>query len=184
MASWILAAYLVGSLFCSFDQLFPSDDTLDPSVPQHYRAPTRHPPFSATSAFTKPPRRFHPTPSRFSPARCGFHPRYPLRLRTTPSPYRRPPHLPSPTVSFSGCPFLLLQSLITSFFGWLLRPVGLVGGGGGGGGGPPLPPPSHHLLPLDIPTSPRVRDPPLSNVSIATLLPSPLSLSSAAPRLS
>ena len=140
MASWILAAYLVGSLFCSFDQLFPSDDTLDPSVPQHYRAPTRHPPFSATSAFTKHPRRFHPTPSRFSPAhggatRCGFHPRYPLRLRTTPSPYRRPPHLPSPTVSFSGCPFLLLQSLITSFFGWLLRPVGLVDGGGRGGGG-------------------------------------------------
>ena len=45
VASWILAAYLVGSLFCSFDQLSPSDDTLDPSFPQHHRAPTRLPPF-------------------------------------------------------------------------------------------------------------------------------------------
>ena len=27
VASWILAAHLVGSLFCSFDQLSPSDDT-------------------------------------------------------------------------------------------------------------------------------------------------------------
>ena len=135
VASWILATYLVGSLFCSFDQLSPSDDTLDPSFPQHHRAPTRPPPFSATSAFTTPPRRFHqtpPTPSRFSPAhggatRCGFHPRYPLRLRTTPPPYRRPPRLPSPIVSFSGCPFLLLKSHIASFFGWLLRPVGPIG---------------------------------------------------------
>ena len=59
VASWILAAYLVGSLFRSFDQLSPSDDTLDPSVPPHYRAPTRPPPSSAPFAFTKPPRRFH-----------------------------------------------------------------------------------------------------------------------------
>ena len=153
VASWILAAYLVGSLFRSFEQFSPSDapdphslvssyDTLDPSFPQRHRAPTPPPHFSATSAFTKPPRRFHQTPStpsRFSPAhggatRCGFHPRYPLRLRTTPPPYRRPPRLPSPIVSFSGCPFLLLKSHIASFFGWLLCQVGLMGGGGGGGG--------------------------------------------------
>ena len=122
--------------------LSPRDNNLDPSSPQHHRAPTRPPPFSATSAFTKPPRRFHqtpPTPSRFSPAHggathCSFHPRYPLRLRTTPPPYRRPPRLPSPIVSFLGCPFLLLKSHIASFFGWLLRPVGPMGGGGGGGG--------------------------------------------------
>ena len=134
VASWILAAYLVGSLFCSFDQLSPSDDTVDLSFNQHHRAPTCPPP--ATSAFTTPPHRFHqtpPTPSRFSPAhggatRCGFHPRYPLRLRTTPPPYRRPPRLPSPIVSFSGCPFLLLKPHIASFFGWLLRPVGPMAG--------------------------------------------------------
>ena len=112
---------------------------MDPSFPQHHRAPTRPSPFSATSAFTKPPRRFHqtpPTPSRFSPAhggatRCVFHPRYPLRLRTTPPPYCRPPCLPSPIVFFSRCPFLLLKSHLASFFGWLLCPVGLMGGGGG-----------------------------------------------------
>ena len=163
VASWILAAYLVGSLFCSFDQLSPSDDTLEPSFPQHHRAPIRPPPFSATSAFTTPPRRFHqtpPTPSRFSPAhggatRCGFHPRYPLHLRTTPPPYRRPPRLPSPIVSFSGCPFLLLQSHLSSV-GCYVQSVSWGGGGGGG---------------LDVPTSPRVRGPPLSNVSVATLTP-------------
>ena len=130
VASWIWAAYLVGSLFHSFEQFSPSDapnphplvssyETLDPSFPQHNQAPTRPPHFSATSAFTKPPRRFnqslrgvphpfrspHPSssPIFFSPAhggatRCGFHPRYPLRLRTTPPPYHRPPHLPSPIV--------------------------------------------------------------------------------------
>ena len=145
-------------MFCFFDQLSPSDDTLDPSFPEHHRAPTRPSPLLATSVFTKPPRRFHqtpPTPSRFSPAhggatRCGFHPRYPLRLRTTPPPCRRPPRLPLPIVSFSGCPFLLLKSHIA---------------------GPPLPPPSLHLLPLNVPTFPRVRGPPLSNVSVATLSP-------------
>ena len=33
VASWILAAYLIGSLFCSFDQLSPSEDTLESSFP-------------------------------------------------------------------------------------------------------------------------------------------------------
>ena len=102
--------------------------------------------------------------------RSSFHPRYPLRLRTTPPPYRRPPRLPSPINSFSGCSFLFLQSYIASLFGWLLRPVGLIGGEGGRGGAP-VPPPSRHLLPLDVPTSPRVRGPPLSNVSVAILSP-------------
>ena len=37
--------------------------------------------------------------------------------------------------------------------------------------GCPPPPPSLHLLPLDVPTSPRVRGPPLSNISVATLTP-------------
>ena len=122
MASWILAAYLVGSLFRSFEQFSPSDapnphplvsssDTLDPSFPQHHRTPTQPPHFSATSAFTKPPCHFHrflrevphpfrsPHPSSspifFSPTHggatcCGFHPHYPLHLRTTPLPDRIP----------------------------------------------------------------------------------------------
>ena len=192
-------------MFHSFKQFSPSDapdphslvssyDTLDPSFPQHHRAPTRPPHFSATSASNKPPRRFHrslhgvphpfqsphPSSSSISPAHggatcCGFHPRYPLRLHTTPPPYRRPPRLPSPIVSSLGCPILLLKSHLASFFSWLSRQVGLMGGrgrgGGGGGGVPPLPPPSLHLLPLNVPTSPRVRGPPLINVSVATLLP-------------
>ena len=77
----------------------------------------------------------HPSSSSifFSPAHggathCSFHPRYPLRLRTTPPPYRRPPRLPSPIVSSSGCPFLLLKSHLASFFGWLSRQVGLMWG--------------------------------------------------------
>ena len=158
VASWILAAYLVGSLFRSFEQFSPSDapdphplvssnDTLDPSFPQHHRAPAPPPHFLATSAFTKPPRRLnrsgvphpfrspHPSSSSISPAhggatRCGFHPRYPLRLRTTLPPYRRPPRLLSPIASSLGCPFLLLKSHLASFFGWLSRQVGLMGGGG------------------------------------------------------
>ena len=177
MASWIWAAYLVGSLFRSFEQFSPSDasdphsmvssfDTLDPFYPHHHRAPTRPPQFSATSVFHKPPHRF--SPAHGGATRCGFHPRYPLRLRTTPPPYRRPPRLPSPIVSSFGCPFLLLKSHLACFFGWLSRHVGLIGGGGGG---PPLPPPSLHLLPLDVPTSPRVCGPPFSNVSVATLSP-------------
>ena len=197
VVSWILAAYLIGSLFRSLEQFSPSDapdlhrlvsssDTLDPSFPQHHRAPTRPPHFSATSAFTTPPRRFprflrevpHPlrsprpssSPIFFSPAHGGatiaaFIPAtLSASLRTTPPPYRRPPRLPFPIVSFSGCPFLLLKSHLASFFGWLSRQVGLMGGGG-----PPLPPPSLHLLPLDVPTPLRVRGPPLINVFVATL---------------
>ena len=98
VASWILAAYLGGSLFHSFEQFSPSDapdphplvsssDTLDPSFRQHHQAPTRPPHFLATSAFTTPPRHFprslrkvphplrspHPSssPIFFSPARGG-----------------------------------------------------------------------------------------------------------------
>ena len=215
VASWILAAYLVGSLFRSFEQFSPSDtpdphslvssyDTLDPSFPQHHRAPTRPPHFSATSVFTKPPSRFHrslhgvphpfrsPHPSSspifFSPAhtRCGFHPRYPLRLHTTPPPYRRPPRLPSPIVSSLGCPFLLHKSHLALFFGWLSRQVGLRGGGGGGGGGGVL------LFLLLLFTCSRSTSQPLPGcVALLSSMfpsppsrPSPPSLSSAEPRLS
>ena len=179
VASWLLAAYLVGSLFRSFEQFSASDasdpppmvssfDTLAPSFPQHHGAPTRPPQFSATSVFHQPPRRF--SPAHGGATRCGFHPRYPLRLRTTPPPYRRPPRLPSPIVSFSGCPFLPPQVPSRLFLRLVVTSSRSQGGGGGGGGAPP-PPPSLHLLPLDVPTSPRVRGPPLSNVSVATLSP-------------
>ena len=137
VASWLLAAYLVGNLFRFFEQFSPSDasdphpmvssfDPLDPSFPQHHRAPTRPPQFLATSVFHKPPRRF--SPAHGGATSCGFHPRYPLRLRTTPPPYRCPPRLPSPIVSSFGCPFLLLKSHLASFFGWLSCQVGFMWG--------------------------------------------------------
>ena len=155
VASWLLATYLVGSLFRSFEQFSASDasdpppmvssfDTLAPSFPQHHGAPTRPPQFSATSVFHQPPRRFSPAAASI-PATLSAS--APLHRPTVALLASRPPLFPS-----QGVHFCLLTSHLASFFGWLSRPVGLSGGGGGGGGGPPLPPPSLHLLPLDVPT--------------------------------
>ena len=223
MASWILATYLVGSLFCSFEQFSPSDapdphplvssyDTLDPSFPQHHRAPTRPPHFLATSAFNKHPCRFHrslcgvPHPFRsrhpssssifFSPAhggatRCGFHPRYPLRLAASiPATLSASALLHRPTVALLSSHPTLFPLLVVHFCSSsLISPLSSVGchvkwaGGGGGGGGGVL------LFLLLLFTCSRSTSQPLLHAHLVALLsstfpsppsrPSPPSLSSA-----
>ena len=179
VASWILAAYLVGSLFCSFDQLSPSDDTLDPSFPQHNRAPIRPPPFSVTSAFTKPPRRF---------IKLHLLPAASLLPMVEP-PASAPLHRATVILLASRCPLFPSQS-VHFCFSSLISPLSSVGcyvqsvywGGGGGGG---------LLFLLLLFTCSRSTSKPLLG-SVALLsatfpsppsCPSPPSLSSAEPRL-